>query len=114
MYGAHLGFWSDCDAAVLQQGRFGPVPTALISDLLGAAAPTLEVVKIGNTIEEWSADRNLDLPGVVAALSRCTRVRELAADRHCLPALAGLTCLEDLELHVKCSEMRVESAGFFR
>ncbi|KAK3929292.1 F-box protein MET30 [Frankliniella fusca] len=95
------------------KGRFGPVPTALISDLLGAAAPTLEVVKIGQTIEDWSADANLDLPGVVAALARCTRVRDLAADRHCLPALGSLPSLENLELHVKCSEKRVESAGFF-
>ncbi|XP_034232526.1 uncharacterized protein LOC117640275 [Thrips palmi] len=95
------------------KGKFGPVPTALISDLLSAAANTLEVVKIGKTIESWSADANLDLPGVVAALSRCTRVRELAADRFCLPAMASLPSLQDLQLHVQCNEKRVESAGFF-
>lgn len=96
------------------QQRFGPVPTALIADLVGAAAPTLEVLKFGRAIEDWFAPKNPDLPAVVDAVSRCTRVRELAVDRQFVPVLAGLPRLETLQLFVACAERGQESVHRLR
>lgn len=82
------------------KGNPWDVPTDLIRDLLRAAAPTLEVLKFSETIENWLVPENPGLPAVCKELSRCTRLRELSADRGCVPVLSSLPRLAKLCLYV--------------